>query len=726
MSIGILVLAAGCEKAPDSSAPEPRTGAGPAREVDDPTVILIVVDSARRDHLTPYGYELETTPNIGGIARDGVVFDDCITPCTGTNAGLASLLTGELASDHGVGSLKEVGRQRLAARLETLPERFAAHGFATFAAVALPQLGPLSGLDQGFDEYRAPRPNEGPRDARQVFFDARPKLSERLGADGAVFAMLHFADARERDAAPAPAGTRFIERHLRPHVAGKAELAQILDKLEDDPDGTARELATTLGRARGSDAYLALGAALYDGRLAFVDEIVGELVALLAEHGRLEDAWIAVVSTRGAVLTPPRATGGPSFLPELARVPLIVRGPRSVAMNAADLVQSHDIMATLAATYELGAAGATSLDLAGGGVRELALCEDASFVRRACFGRAYFVEDGSSRGAAVFERSGSFVPRPADLEGDAAAEVARLQEELAGWSRPWARWSFTTGAETAAKVRWRVLDGYTRSAAVGGQPVAGVRPNALLGEATLATSEELELFTSRRDAPARLTLEAEGLDESRVWMGARPLSELMVPRVPAGDEAWPAQAEDAPAPAVDLQRRSGSWWKLRVGAPDSGVTGAVEVLFAVCPPPTRRGDEVEWSRGGTVTDAWVPGRTDAVRLSGQAPFEVELQVKPKQDLALAVAIDGRVVAAHEIRIGERRFAPKGRIDLYVPDWVEGVTEFLAEPGADSGAEPGADSGPAANALVVRRGVPGDQRAPSPAELELLRELAGDE
>ena len=44
-----------------------------------PNVILITIDTVRADHLGCYGYKEIRTPNIDGLARDGVVFERAIS-----------------------------------------------------------------------------------------------------------------------------------------------------------------------------------------------------------------------------------------------------------------------------------------------------------------------------------------------------------------------------------------------------------------------------------------------------------------------------------------------------------------------------------------------------------------------------------------------------------------------------------------------------------------------
>lgn len=59
-----------------------------------PNVLLISIDTLRKDHLGCYGYSRPTSPNIDQLANAGVVFDNMISTSTWTLPAHASMLTG--------------------------------------------------------------------------------------------------------------------------------------------------------------------------------------------------------------------------------------------------------------------------------------------------------------------------------------------------------------------------------------------------------------------------------------------------------------------------------------------------------------------------------------------------------------------------------------------------------------------------------------------------------
>ena len=65
------------------------------------SVMLVVIDTLRKDHLSLYGYSKPTSPGLDRIARDAVVFEHCLAPSSWTKPSTASLLTGLDPLRHG-------------------------------------------------------------------------------------------------------------------------------------------------------------------------------------------------------------------------------------------------------------------------------------------------------------------------------------------------------------------------------------------------------------------------------------------------------------------------------------------------------------------------------------------------------------------------------------------------------------------------------------------------
>jgi len=75
----------------------------PAPAPGSPNVLVIVIDTLRADHLSSYGYSHPTSPNIDGLAREGVLFENAVSNCSWTYPSHVSLVTGRRQFEHGRG-----------------------------------------------------------------------------------------------------------------------------------------------------------------------------------------------------------------------------------------------------------------------------------------------------------------------------------------------------------------------------------------------------------------------------------------------------------------------------------------------------------------------------------------------------------------------------------------------------------------------------------------------
>ena len=123
--------------------------AKPAAPPEAPNILLISIDSLRRDHVSAYGYPRATTPRIDALAREGVRFDMAIAPTSWTLPSHVTLLTSLPARLHGAREF----RQRFSRDVVTLAEVLSDTGYATAGFVAGSFLSATHGFSQGFDVY---------------------------------------------------------------------------------------------------------------------------------------------------------------------------------------------------------------------------------------------------------------------------------------------------------------------------------------------------------------------------------------------------------------------------------------------------------------------------------------------------------------------------------------------------------------------------------------------
>jgi arylsulfatase A-like enzyme len=171
------------------------------RQEGRPNIVLIVIDTLRRDHLPFYGYPKPTAPFLSELAARGVVFENAYAASSWTAPATATLFTSLYPFQHGVVTglrvvqrLQERGQpielNRIPARIETLGEAMKRAGYATYAVTQNPNISSQIGFDQGFDHFTN-FPDE--KAAESVTRKLR-ELRRGLRAEKRWFLYLHYMD----------------------------------------------------------------------------------------------------------------------------------------------------------------------------------------------------------------------------------------------------------------------------------------------------------------------------------------------------------------------------------------------------------------------------------------------------------------------------------------------------------------------------------------------------
>lgn len=175
---------------------------GPHPVPRPPNVVLILVDTLRRDHLPFHGYARDTAPFLTSLAARGIVFDNAHSVSAWTPPAAASLFTSLYPFEHGVvrgialakrqERLKgvEIRLPRLPAAAETIPEALRRRGYSTWAITENPNLTPEMGFEQGFGSFSAfPKSLEAETITRRLFEQAA-----EIQARPPYFLYLHYMD----------------------------------------------------------------------------------------------------------------------------------------------------------------------------------------------------------------------------------------------------------------------------------------------------------------------------------------------------------------------------------------------------------------------------------------------------------------------------------------------------------------------------------------------------
>jgi arylsulfatase A-like enzyme/predicted Zn-dependent protease len=245
-------------------------------------VLLITLDTTRADHLGCYGFAKAETPNLDALAGAGVRFADCYTPVPLTLPAHCSLFTGETPLGHGVrnNATYTLGDDRL-----TMAEILKGRGYATYAAVAAYVLFAKFGVGQGFDVF----------DDSLNLADMSNGFTSEIPA-GAVFEKFRvwFAGAWQKKF--------FAWIHLYDPHQPYAPPAPYAERFRRDP---------------------------YSGEIAYMDSVIGRILAELKARGVLERTLVIAVGDHGEDLGEHKEYGHGTFCYDVTlRVPLIVSAPR--------------------------------------------------------------------------------------------------------------------------------------------------------------------------------------------------------------------------------------------------------------------------------------------------------------------------------------------------------------------------------------------------------------
>lgn len=307
-----------------------------------PNVLLVVLDTTRRDRLSTYGYDKATSPALDRVAAGGLVYEQCISAGSWTLPSHASIFTGLYPRDHGT----NVQNWNLRGDFTTLAEIFKENGYRTAGFCCNPWISEKTGLLQGFVDFQ------------EIWRGRRDDKRDEHGAARTTEKVLEWLDAREADAEPFFVFVNYLEPHTpyRPPAAFRQRfLPQDADPIAvQEVMGweTPREFGYILkvpGMEISEEQFEILDA-LYDAEVAYQDTRFGELIEGLESRGLLDDTVLVVVADHGEQLGEHGMLDHKmSLYEENVHVPLILRYPAVVPAGARieAQVQSNDIFPTL-------------------------------------------------------------------------------------------------------------------------------------------------------------------------------------------------------------------------------------------------------------------------------------------------------------------------------------------------------------------------------------------
>jgi arylsulfatase A-like enzyme len=307
-------------------------GAGAVR----PNVLVILVDTLRRDRLTPYGYRRETSPEIARrLAGAGTVMEDAYSQAPWTLPSVVSMMTGRYPGELLGADMTGYG---IPAGVLTTAERLGRAGYETAGFLANPTLHVGAGFERGFRTFYAPPADVEwlRRHADDLNRHALPWIAAYQDQDRPFFLYLHYIDPHDPYDNPEVVGNRSpFEGEYRGPVMGDWVHGIYAGKLVlSDP---ARDVAHI--------------SALYDSEVHYVDRAIGQVLAGLRPEV-LANTLVVLTADHGEELFDHGGwKHGQTLYEEQIHVPLIWRwdGHIPAGRRLAGTVRLLDVAPTLAA-----------------------------------------------------------------------------------------------------------------------------------------------------------------------------------------------------------------------------------------------------------------------------------------------------------------------------------------------------------------------------------------
>jgi arylsulfatase A-like enzyme len=392
-----------------------------------PNVLLISVDTLRRDHVGCYGYARDTTPHLDALAETGAVFDNTLSTSSWTLPAHATMLTGRYPSSHG---LVDDGTQ-LAEGVGTVAEPLRDGGYHTFGTVAHVYVSSEYGLDRGFVTFDDGLLEGGATNPRGDQVTRRfTQLLREAPADQPFFGFAHYFDPHWDYEPPPPFDGQFTDPRYDGTIDGS--LSALLEAQRGGPLS-----AEDLGQL----------VALYDGEIAYVDAQIGRILDVLEELGHRDHTVVVVTADHGEEFGEHANYGhGKTLYGEQLHVPLIVAGTdrlpagsrRTEMVSLVDLAPTLRDLATLPA--DPAAEGRSLLDEAPTDPRTLFAETRRAGLEQQCAQRALLKAFHLTSGDRwawfdLAEDPGEKRPRRADPSGGALTDELRayIARHDAGW-----------------------------------------------------------------------------------------------------------------------------------------------------------------------------------------------------------------------------------------------------------------------------------------------------
>lgn len=270
-------------------------------------IILISLDTVRRDFIGVFNADPELSPNIDSLAKDCVVFENAYSQASWTLPSHVSLLTGLNPASHGT----NIDSNTIPEKIKTLPQFLRERGYINFAYTGL--IFYRHGFPKGFDHYKFADGTLFPDASKPVFERAEIFIRNYKYRD--FFLFLHTMQFHS----PFPSAENIRQKILKNkrYLMDSSYVERLFKKAK---------YGKSLNKEEIEEIKL-----IYKVAIRTIDEhLIGPLIKTLKEEGIYDQTMIIITSDHGEEIHDHGKFGhGHTLYNELIRVPLLIKFPKS-------------------------------------------------------------------------------------------------------------------------------------------------------------------------------------------------------------------------------------------------------------------------------------------------------------------------------------------------------------------------------------------------------------
>lgn len=330
-----------------------------------PNIIILMLDTARAQNFSCYGYDRPTSPCIDALASEGVLYENAIATGCWSLPSQVSLLTGMFPTKHGAHEL----HLSYTSPYPMFPEILKEAGYRTLGVSPNSWMSDEFGVVRGFDTYLK----------LWQYLHTMPAPAANVSASMSGLTR-KVNQLYSRHLFPWRNRARHVTRHIRNLLSTAPEPFFVYAIYWDMhlpytpngkhanrwlPAGMSYQQARRVNRSHlhyfadrvhMTDEDFGILRACYDAALASIDEEIGTLVEDLRQQGVLDRTMLIITSDHGENIGEHGLMSHAYSLHDtLIRVPFIIRYPDRFppGQRVANQVQPTDVFPTLLDVLQL-------------------------------------------------------------------------------------------------------------------------------------------------------------------------------------------------------------------------------------------------------------------------------------------------------------------------------------------------------------------------------------